>query len=98
MKGYQEFKGYSTRLEFNPESGAFENVRTPHAFSQLSTLASGVRNFAKGKIQAVRDRRLISRMSERDLNEIGIDDPGNCACSDPRWGVQVRSGNSDHQR
>ena len=98
MKGYQEFKGYSSRLGYNPESGAFEDAPTPHAFSRLSTLASGVRNFAKGKIQAVRDRRLFSRMSERDLNEIGIDDWRNCACSDPHWGVQVRSGNSDHQR
>jgi hypothetical protein len=98
MKGYQEFKGYSTRLEFNSESKTFEEASIPHAFLQQSNLASSFVNFAKGKIQALRDRRLLSRMSERDLNEIGMDDRRNSACNDPHWGVQVRSRNSSRQR
>ena len=51
MKGYQELKGFSSRLGYNSESGAFEDSPTLYAFSRLSTLVSGVRNFAKGKIR-----------------------------------------------
>ncbi len=74
MKNYQEFKGYSKRLDYNSESGSFQDTPTPHPFSLIPTLASGLLDFAKGKLESMRDRQMLSRMNDRDLRELGLDD------------------------
>ncbi len=85
MKNYQEFKGYSKRLDYNSENGTFAEVSTPHQFSLLPAFASGLLNFAKSKLETVRDRRLLSRMNERDLRDLGLDERKNNYSSDRYW-------------